>query len=199
MALHNDVFRQQIWEFFCNDLDSCLSVSQIRLIFPGNTLFKGGLNFTSALVIFSVIELTSGYYSGREPTPDTVADFLSCYFSKYWLPFSNKKFAKKFFEVFRNGLSHQWSPKASGIAMDFNANWILKIEHTSPENEQIPILNIPGFYNISKRALKDYENQLNIDKKICDNFSKRYNRITSSDYQEMKILKEMFSSVNIER
>ena len=61
MALHNDVFKQQIWGFLCDDLESCLAVSQIVQFFPKNTIFKGGLNFTAALAIFSVIELAAGY------------------------------------------------------------------------------------------------------------------------------------------
>jgi len=192
MALHNDVFRQQIWEFFCNDLDSCLLVSKI--IQSGKTSpFKGGLNFTALLAIFSVIELASGWWEGKEPTQETVANFIQKYFSKYEPRFSDQVLAKKFYNVFRNGLSHQWSPKAGGVAMDFAHDWLLEIISTNG-SESIIALNVPKFYQITKSALTDYEHDLDDKADQRLNFEKRYNCIVESDYKEMRKVREMLSN-----
>lgn len=185
MALHNDVFRQQIWEFFCDDLDSCLLVSRLKQ--SGDTRFKGGLNFTACLTIFSVIEMCSSYYKGRNSDTNTVSDFLAKYFSKYFDKFNERDFARYFYVVFRHGLSHQWSPKASAIDMNFIDNYFLKKVKT--ESEEILFLNIPTFYGYAKGALKDYENDLNSDDKLRNLFEQRYNQIVSFDYQQMRALR----------
>lgn len=185
MALHNDVFRQQIWEFFCDDLDSCLLVSRLKQ--SGDTRFKGGLNFTACLTIFSVIEMCSSYYKGRNSDTNTVSDFLAKYFSKYFDRFYDKEFSKDFYTVFRHGLSHQWSPKAAAIDMNFADNYFLKKVKT--ENEEILYLNIPNFYELTKKALRDFENGLNNDEDLRNTFENRYNQILKLDYQQMRILK----------
>ena len=193
MALHNDVFRQQIWDFFCGDLQSCLCVSAIKQQSQTECCFKGGLNFTSALVIFSVIELASGWYKGKEPTTETVAEFFYEYFSEYYSPFKDKNFSKKFYGVFRNGLSHQWSPKASGIAMDFSADWFIKkVKYGS---EEILMLNIPIFFKWTKLALKKFENDLDSKQVLRDSFEKRYKVIVDSDYKEMRVLRDMLKKL----
>lgn len=194
MALHNDVFNQQIWDFFCNDLDSCLTVSKMSRI--PNSHFKGGLNFTSVLTIFSVIELAAGWWKGKEATHEIIADFIQEYFSKYYARFKNKSFAKKFYEVFRNGLSHQWSPKASGVAMDFFGNWL--IEKGGDGQEEILFLNVPIFYEITKRALKDFEKDLDENPNMRKLFDDRYNVIVEGDYKEMRVLRGMFENGGVE-
>ncbi|OGM09116.1 hypothetical protein A2Z67_05920 [Candidatus Woesebacteria bacterium RBG_13_36_22] len=187
MALHNDVFQQQIWDFFCGDLESCLIVSRIKQSNP-NSPFKGGLNFTATLVIFSVIELASGWWKGTKATNDIIASFIQKYFSKHDKRFKDKSFAKKFYDVFRNGLSHQWSPKASGIAMDFNRNWLLEKANTGGQ-EEILFLNVPTFYYLTKQALEDFEKELNTNESVRKMFEKRYKKIIESDYKEMRILR----------
>lgn len=185
MALHSDVFKQQIWDFFCGDLDSCLQVAKLKQ--SGDTRFNGGLNFTACLTIFSVIEMCSSYYSGRDSNNSTVSDFLIKYFSKYYEKFKEKGFARDFYKVFRHGLSHQWSPKASAIDMNFDNNYFLKI--TKPGNEEILVLNIPDFYEYTKKALEDFEEDLDNDKTLREIFEKRYNQLVSSDYQQMRLLR----------
>ena len=186
MALHNDVFKQQIWEFFCDDLETCLTVSKLKQ--SGDSRFKGGLNFTACLTIFSVIEMCSGYYKGKDTNSDTVADFLTKYFSKYFNVFKDKIFSKQFYVVFRHGLSHQWSPKASAIDMNFTDNYFLKKVKTN--SEEILFLNIPIFYAYTKAALKDYEDDLNRNDNLRNLFEQRYNQIVSFDYQQMRTLRE---------
>lgn len=189
MALHNDVFKQQIWEFFCDDLDSCVEVSKLKQ--AGDSHFKGGLNFTACLTIFSVIELCSSYYRGKDSDTNTVTDFLVKYFPNYFSEFGNRDFARYFYVVFRHGLSHQWSPKASAIDMNFTDNYFLKKVKT--ENEEILFLNIPVFYDYTKGALRDFENDLNNDDSLRNLFEQRYKQIVNLDYQQMKILRDKIS------
>lgn len=189
MAIHNDVFKQQIWDFFCGDLDSCLAVSKV-IQSKQPTQFKGGLNFTATLTIFSVIELTAGWWKGKEATTDIIASFIQQYFAKYYPRFKERVFAKKFYEVFRNGLSHQWSPKASGIAMDFTNSRLVEKSNINP-NEEILVLNVPTFFNVTKQALEDYEKDLNKNVAMQSSFEARYKRIVGDDYKEMRILRAM--------
>jgi hypothetical protein len=84
-------------------------------------------------------------YQRVKPNSDTIASFLNAYFSKYWELFFNNGFAKKFYQVFRNGFSHQWTPKASIIAMDFKEDWVLKSVKSDDSSEKILLLNIPSF------------------------------------------------------
>lgn len=194
MALHNSVFKQQIWDFFCGDLKSCLEVSKI-VQSKQPSPFQGGLNFTAALAIFSVIELTAGWWKGTEATTDIIASFMQKYFAKYYPRFKDKAFAKKFYEVFRNGLSHQWSPKASGIAMDLNNNWLIEKSNINP-NEDILVLNIPTFFTVTKQALTDYEKDIDDHQDIQNFFKARYEKIVKSDYVEMRVLREMLEKQN---
>lgn len=185
MALHNDVFKDQIWKFFCDDLESCLLVSKLKQ--AGDGRFKGGLNFTACLTIFSVIELCSSYYKGKDSDVNTVTDFLIKYFFKYYDKFNSKYFSREFYRVFRNGLSHQWSPKASAIDMNFTNNYFLKKVKT--ENEEILYLNIPDFYQLTKNALQDFEKDLNSNSNLRIVFEKRYNQILNIDYKQMRTLR----------
>ena len=194
MALHNDVFKQQIWEYFCGDLESCLNVSKLKQT-KLNSEFKGGLNFTATLVIFSVIELCAGWWKGIEPTNDIIAAFIQKYLSKYYLKFKNKNLSKKFYEVFRNGLSHQWSPKASGVAMDFSDNWLINKFKTN--GEDILVLNVPTFFYITRQGLTDFEEELDQDKTKQKLFEVRYSTIVNSDYKEMRILRYMLEKDEI--
>ena len=185
MALHNDVFNQQIWEFFCDDLDSALLVSRLKQ--SGDTRFKGGLNFTSCLTIFTVIELCSGYFQGRDSDSNSVADFLGRYFSKYYDKFKDKEFSKHFYYIFRHGLAHQWSPKASAIDMNFVDSYFLK--KVQGQNEEILYLNVPDFYDCTKKALKDFEEELDNSESLRELFKKRYDQILSLDYEQMRVLR----------
>lgn len=190
MALHNDVFRQQIWKFFSDDLTSCLTVS--KFMQSGDDRFKGGLNFTACLATFSVIEFMTGFYVSKKPTTDDIALFLGKYLAKYWEQVSNKSFAKKFYEVFRNGVSHQWSPKASGISMDFENEWILRKIIPQGFTEEILDLNIPSFYTAIINALKDFEKDLDYSPSLRRNFEARYNKLVENDYLEMRILRDKY-------
>jgi len=184
-ALHKNVFKQQIWEFFCGDLESCLAVSKQKQ--AGNPLYKGGLNFTACLAIFSVIEMCAGYYKGEETNTDTVVDFLNKYLSKYFGNFKDRNFSKLFYTVFRHGLSHQWAPKGSGIDMNFQDYYFLKRKKV--ENREIVILNIPVFYKFTRNALEDFERDLDSDENLRRMFEKRYEQIRSGDDKQVELLK----------
>lgn len=191
MALHNNVFKEQVWTSFVEDLESCLSVSKIKQKDgEQKEIFPGGLNFTAALTIFSVIEFATGFFSGKKANDDSIAKFISKYIGKYCSKLSEEKIAKKWYSVFRNGLSHQYSPKFGGIAMDFN-NQRAFLFVTQDKGETIPVINIPSLFNVVKKALKNYESDLNSDDLLREKFEKRYKEVRDIDFQEMKRLREM--------
>src|SRR5579862_2528532 len=112
MALHNDVFKQQVWEWFCDDLESCLLVSKKLQL--GDKEFNGGTNFPACLTIFAVIEMAAAYYAGRTDDSNLTNDavkFLTKYFAMYDSRFEDPRFTRGFYLVFRHGLVHQWAPK----------------------------------------------------------------------------------------
>ena len=188
MALHNNVFKNQIWKFFCEDVESCLEVSKDVQRHRGASRFKGGLNFTAALVIFSVIEFCAAFFHGKnEVTRTEIAEFMNIYFANYDDNFSDIDFCKKFHNIFRNGLSHQWSPKAGGIGMNFNKREI--IFQAMSGKELIPILNIPPFFALTKKALKDFEIDLDRKPLLRKKFEDRYKKLIETDYKEMRIFR----------
>jgi hypothetical protein len=190
MALHNDVFKQQIWEWFCNDIDSCFKVSQDLQTKRERSVFKGGLNFPAALTTFSIIELMAGYHAGREPTYTDIAEFVSRYVGKYCPKLADKNVAKRWYDVFRHGLSHQWSPKRGGVAMRFDVPDVLAF--WSPGGtEKFPYLNVPSLFRCLKEALRDYEADLDSDAELQEKFKRRYERLFSDDGEAMEALRRL--------
>src|SRR4030042_4469704 len=104
--LHNDIFKQQIWEFFQNDIDSCLLVSKDMQTKRKESAFKGGLNFTAALSMMVIIEMCAGYFSGEKANDNSSAKFITRYFSKYEPILRIESICKKVFQLFRHGLAH---------------------------------------------------------------------------------------------
>jgi hypothetical protein len=185
---HRGVFDQQIYDFFENDIESCLMVSKARQFLPINYNFPGGTNFTAALVILSVIEMMAAYYFGIEenknnklhPTSSSqVAKFLNKYFAKNCSAFSNEKFGENFHKVFRHGLSHQFSPKRAGVDMNFYNNDLLTYPAVN-----VPHLNVPVLFGITKQALRDYDLDLQKGDGI-ENFIKHFEAINRIDDKEM--------------
>lgn len=189
MALHKDVFKQQIWKFFQNDIDSCLIVSKDLQTKIGNLIFKGGLNFTAALTILVVIEMCASYYSGKEVDDNKVTEFINKYFSKYEPIFHFEPICKKLFQVFKHGLAHNWSPKMAGVSMDF------ELDKSVVFVKGTPVLNIPSFYEVVKKGISDYEKDLDNTQQLRDLFEKRYTKIISFDKTEVDKLNELFSSL----
>lgn len=197
MSVHKIVFRDQIWSFFQNDLVSCLNVSRIKQILQlkdGSECFPGGLNFSAALVIFCIIEMLAAYFKGittdpkgfvKNATNDEVAEFMCKYFSRHDPLFSDCERAKQFYIVFRHGLVHQWSPKGGGVAMDFKLGSVYGL---TPDG--IMCLNVPAFYNLTIKAIKDYENDLDRGNYVTE-FETRYQIIVLKDGQEMNELKQL--------
>lgn len=192
---HRGVFDQQIYEFFQDDINSCLAVARIKQSDPSQTDFSGGLNFTAALVILSVIEMMAAYYTGvvedgrgklLPANSDKVADFMVTYFGKYYSKFKNVDYCKEFFKIFRHGLSHQWSPKRSGVAMDFSNSAVIVVQKNLEGND-VPILNIPPFFEITMKALKDYDQDLQSGKRI-DEFIQHFEAIQRVDDAEIQTL-----------
>ena len=188
MSAHKGFFRQSIYELFCGDLKSCLKVSKIKQGMPNGYEFIGGLNFTAALVIMCIIEMMAGFYKDKlQPNSDDVADFMTRYFSKYEPIFNDKEFSKLFYRVYRHGLVHEWSPKASAVAMDFSSQKVLKIIKSG--SEELTSVNVPTLYDLTVKALNDYEKDLDNNLFIKE-FNNRYNKQIAEDYKQMRLLRE---------
>jgi hypothetical protein len=184
---YKSVFSHQIWDYFVNDIESCFKASRAA---QDSNNGKGGLNFAAALVILSVLDFCSGFYVGKvQPSTDEVAEFMSKYLSDDDL-FKTKAFNKNFYKVFRHGLAHQWSPKGSGVAIDFNKSEILIIDN------ELPVLNVPPFFNLVCKGLKKYEIELGENKTLNTNFSHRLDEIYRIDGSEAIRLKELLENPN---
>lgn len=193
MSAHKGFFKQMIYKFFCDDLESCLKVSKTKQGIISNPSFDGGLNFTAGLVIVCVIEMMAGFYKGKRLTDENdVVDFLEDYFSEHNNLFKDREFAKYFHRVVRHGLVHEYSPKASAVGMNFNSSELLTMSERN--KEELPIINVPTFYNLTVKALQDYEKDLDNGLYIQE-FNKRYNEQIQEDYNEMRILKKKFKSL----
>jgi hypothetical protein len=189
MALHNDMLAQQMWQFLCNDIDSCLTVNQDMQALGAQSKFKGGLNFPAALTMFAMIDLAASYYVGRGATTSDIAEFISRYFGPHSPKLADEKLAKKWYEVFRNGLTHQWSPKAGGVGMTFHPEVFIFV--SPPGAEKIPILIVPTLFDVLKKALHAYEADLDSNPALRQKFEHRYQALVQADYKEMRILREM--------
>ena len=185
--LHNRVFNRQLWTFLCNDLDSCLMVADEVQEKGDNSRFKGALYFPAALTLFAAIELAASYYAGDEPTGDRVAEFISKYIGPCSPELASKTVAKKWYEVFRNGLTHQWSPKAGGVGV---FQWREVFRFLSEGlTEKSPYLNVPALFDAFKKALRAYESDLDSNLILRKNFDSRHKALESSDCNEMRIFR----------
>lgn len=192
MALHNNVFNQQIWEWFCNDMDSCILVSTDLQKKGIKSKFSGGINFPAALACFSVIELMASYYAGKKKAGnEDIAEFISKYIGRYYPKLKSKTIAKKWYEVFRNGLSHQWAPKFGGVSMDTGSQEIFVFLIPTEGREEIPYLVVPKLFYVMCDALKDFEHDLDTDEKLRKKFEKRYENIMREDKKVMGLFRDM--------
>jgi hypothetical protein len=189
MALHNDIFREQIWGWFCNDIESCFKVAQ-DLQARGE--LRGRLNFPAALTIFAVIELVAGYYAGKRPRHGDIAKFISRYLGKHYAKLADERVAEKWYEVFRHGLSHQWSPKCGGVSMDFAQPDVFAFAQSG--TEEVLTLFVPALFCFTRAAMRDYEADLNSSVVLRSNFSKRYEELVSRDRGAMQALRGMCRS-----
>lgn len=182
------VFRDQVWSFYVDDMEACRQATINAQ--SGGAL--GGQNFTAALLTLSVIDFCVGYFKGKTANtngiPATtsakdVAEFMAKYFTAD-PRFSNQAFGEKFYQVFRHGLAHSWSPKGAGVGMDLHTTNILEVDRAGNI-----ILQVLPFYDLTKGALKKYETDLGVDQTLNDNFMKRYRHLVTNDQAEANALK----------
>ena len=185
--LHTEIFKTRMWTFLCNDLDSCLTVAEELQTLGATSRFKGALYFPAAMSLFAAIELAASYYAGDEPNSANVSEFISRYIGPYSPELANKTVAKKWYAVFRNGLAHQWSPKAGGVGLFKSPKVFIFLSQGSIE--KFPCLNIPALFDVLKKALRDYESDLDSDVTMRNNFERRHKALESSDYTEMRIFR----------
>ncbi len=189
--VYTQVFRDQVWGFYVNDMEACRQATINAQ--SGGVL--GGQNFTAALLTLSVIDFCTGFFKGKTKRADgrpemttagDVAEFMSKYFTGYE-KFKEIDFCKKFYQVFRHGLAHSWSPKGSGIGMDLTATEIVWL------HGDIPILEVIPFYELTKQALKLYENDLGKDEDLNHKFIKRLEYLNDNDAAEAQTLRDMIN------
>lgn len=197
--IHTGFWEQQIEQFFKDDVTSCLNVAKIKIGIENceASKFPGGLFFTSTLVIFCILEMLSAYFKGVLPankpaSKDDVGDFMVKYFSKYNIFFKDKNNSIAFYKVFRHGLVHQWSPKGAGAGMNSGLIDYSKIQNiiwlASPND--VPILNVPIFYELFLKAISDYRKDLDSNINNSRNlFERRYSAILKQDQAEVLNLK----------
>lgn len=201
--IHTIVWQQQIEAFFKDDIASCLNVARMKNGAENCELSKlpGGLSFTAALVIFCILEMLSAYFKGvtqasKPASNNDVADFMAKYFSKYNRFFKDKNNSISFYKVFRHGLVHQWSPKGAGAGMNSGLADYSKINNIiwlEPPND-VPILNVPIFYELFLKAISDYKDDLDNDINLRHLFEQRYYTIIKQDQVEINNLKSALAS-----
>lgn len=178
------VFEELIDSFYINDMESCFEAARRRE--TEKELFPGGLNFTTALAIFALIDVLAGLYTGKvQTTANDVASFMTKYFSKYNSFFSSQPQSVKFYEVFRHGLAHEWSPKHSAVGMTFEGG--SPVGSVVAEGRKIPAINVPSLYALSILAIRDYRKDLENGKHLAE-FQKRYDEQQARDRIEMERL-----------
>jgi hypothetical protein len=150
-----------------------------------NSRFKGALYFPAALTLFAAIELAASYYAKTKSTSDRAAEFVSKYIGRYSPKLADKTIAKKWYDVFRNGLSHQWSPKAGGVGV-FQCPEVFIFFSQGGPDEKIPYLNVPALFDALKLALHDYETDLDSDVILRSNFECRHKVLESTDRNRMR-------------
>jgi hypothetical protein len=139
--------------------------------------------------MFAVIELMAGYHAGKKATAKELVEFVSKYVGKYCPKLTGEQVAKKWYDVFRNGLSHQWSPKFGGVAVDFAQPDVFVFLQVG--TEKIPYLIVPKLFCFIKAALRDYEADLNSNVALQSNFTKRYEELVSCDRKAMESLRRL--------
>ena len=195
-SVYQLIFAEQIWGYFVADMDSCFRSAKNAQIRKYNDKGHGGQNFTAALLILSVIDFCTGYLMGKtrqnNGSPElTKADDVAVFMSRYFVDFprfKDKFFSKQFYQVFRHGLAHSFSPKACGIGMNLNATEIFSIQNGTP------VLEVKPFYELTIKAIKKYEEELGLNHELNDNFMKRFNYLIDRDKFEGQKFKAILLS-----
>lgn len=195
-SAHKVFFRQIIHEFLYDDLESCLKASKIKqgIIINKSINFKGGQNIIACLAIMCAIEMMAGFYKGKiNANEKDVAQFLFKYFSKYESLFKDEEFSKKFYRAFRHGSVHELVPKASGVAMDFCSEASIGIINNR-HGKELVCINIPAFYDLTTKSLRDYERDLDAGHYIKE-FNRRYVEQIERDNKEANQLLKRYKEI----
>ena len=152
---------------------------------PIEFLIQNKYDVAAAKLICSVIDSLASFYVGRiKPgkIKESFVDFLKKYMPVFFnlnfeekLCFTkNKKLVKNAANIlyysFRNGLIHDGS---LGLGVKIYRDRNIKILSNS-FGIQIMQLNILGFWEYFKKALKDYESDLEKDRNLFEKFRMKY-------------------------
>lgn len=167
-----------------------------ELINPIDVLISNGHYSAASKLILSGIDSLAGFYSGRitfGQVSSSFIQFVEQYMSKFNdLTFSTSgnvlknrktghtiiKPTEILFYIFRNDMIHDGS---LGIGVEIYKDDNYKVLW-SGSGFQIFRINIVGFFEYFKKAIIDYENDLNHDESLKSNFADKYNDIKNFSF-----------------
>ncbi|MEA3475810.1 MAG: hypothetical protein U9R23_05160 [Candidatus Cloacimonadota bacterium] len=152
---------------------------------PIEFLIQNEYDVAAAKLICSVIDSLAGFYVGRIK-PGKIRESFVDFLKKYMPVFFNLNFEEKFYFrknkkvvknaanilycSFRNGLIHG---RSLGLGVEIYRDEDIKILWKG-FGIKIMQLNILGFWEYFKKALKDYESDLEKDRNIFEKFRMKY-------------------------
>jgi hypothetical protein len=158
-----------------------------ELVDPIDILIKNQQDSAACKLIISGIDSLAGFYAGRTEAglvKETFLNFVEKYLPRFnsvkftgkkLINFKTEKEIKKPSEIlyfmFRNGLIHD---STLGIGTEIYRDTDISVLWTG-SYIQIFRINILGFFEYYKQAIKEYEKDLSADEALKKNFSTKYN------------------------
>jgi len=126
------------------------------------------LAFTVATMVFTGVDFFGGLLQGRDSSKSSFTEFAKKYFRGEY-----EAIAADLFEVFRNGLVHQYFPKQQGAI-----SWAEDAPHLT-KTQGTYSLNAKKLAKDFEAAIDRYKQELLIDPRLQDNFITRLRSISS--------------------
>lgn len=165
-----------------------------ELVNPIDVLIRNNKDIAASKLILSGIDSLAGFYAGRVRmglVKETFIDFVEKYMPKFdSIKFTGEKLinfktgneiekpSEILYHIFRNDLIHDGT---LGIGVEVYRDTDIKILWTG-SGMQIFRINILGFFEYYKKAIKEYEKDLLIDNILKKNFSDKYNIVTGFSF-----------------
>lgn len=134
-------------------------------------------------MLLSAIDLAAGYYVGREAKTKEIGVFIAKDLGPHAPKLADEAIAKKWYEVFRHGLAHAVSPKAGTVSLDPHPEVFFFILSHS---EKIPVLVVPTLFVVLKKALREYETELDTNSSLQAQFQRRHDELVKGDFKAMR-------------
>jgi len=165
-----------------------------KLVNPIDVLIENHHDIAATKLILSGIDSLAGFYAGRVRSGSvrkTFIDFVEEYMPKFdsikftgvkLINFKTKKEIKKpseiLYDIFRNDLIHDGT---LGIGVEVYRDKDIRILWAG-SGIDIFRINILGFFEYYKKAIKEYEKDLFTDNALKENFSNKYNIVTDFSF-----------------